>query len=70
MSLAMVAHDLGTNAFKHGFLSVDGGRVNVGWTLDDRMLQLTWIEKGGPRVTEPKPLAMGPNCFMAKLNIA
>lgn len=51
--LAMVIHELATNAVKHGALSVPGGRVSVRWqpvrsaTAGDG-LALRWEEAGGP----------------------
>lgn len=54
--LAMAAHELATNAAKHGALSVPEGRVTVSWRLDrgtpDR-LRLRWVEAGGPSVAGP-----------------
>jgi two-component sensor histidine kinase len=57
--LAMAAHELATNAIKHGALSVPGGRVRVTWRLtkaDDAAsdaLALRWEETGGPPVPGP-----------------
>jgi two-component sensor histidine kinase len=48
--LAMAAHELATNAVKHGALSVPQGRVVVGWTVDGATLRLGWREDGGPRL--------------------
>ena len=49
--LAMILHELVTNAAKHGALSAPGGRVEVGWaTLPEGGLRLTWTESGGPPV--------------------
>ena len=53
--LALVIHELATNAAKYGALSVAGGRVDVSWTLaGDRptRLELTWAEHGGPKIDE------------------
>lgn len=53
-SLGMVIHELATNAVKYGALSTDGGRVYVGWSVDDSgSLMLKWEEEGGPWVEEP-----------------
>jgi two-component sensor histidine kinase len=55
--LAMVLHELATNAAKHGSLSVPGGRVEVRWRAgrgagdDGGMLRLRWTETGGPPVS-------------------
>jgi len=53
--LALVTHELATNAAKHGALSVAGGRIDVSWTLaGDRptRLELIWAERGGPKIDE------------------
>jgi len=57
VSLAMVLHELSTNAAKYGAFSNGSGRVEVGWQrLDDQMAELTWSEHGGPQLTsEPVP---------------
>lgn len=58
--LAMVMHELTTNAVKHGAISVAGGRVLVRWRLEradnpgERPPRLRWVEVGGP------PLAGSP----------
>lgn len=46
--LAMVMHELGTNAIKYGALSGPSGRVDVRWEVDDETVRLTWRESGGP----------------------
>lgn len=58
LTLAMVFHELATNAVKHGALS-DGfaGHIDIAWRLEtapqgDR-LRLHWRESGGPPVTPP-----------------
>ena len=53
--LAMVLHELATNAAKHGALSLPGGAVAVRWRAgggaeDGGMLRLRWTETGGPPV--------------------
>jgi two-component sensor histidine kinase len=56
--LAMVLHELATNAAKHGALSAPGGTVEIRWSVDrgaeaDGMLHLQWTESGGPSVPGP-----------------
>jgi two-component sensor histidine kinase len=55
--VAMLLHELATNAAKHGALSRPGGRVSVQWLLTggepERVIRLTWCERGGPPVTGP-----------------
>jgi two-component system CheB/CheR fusion protein len=54
-SLALLLHELATNAAKYGALSVPDGRVCVSWTLDNRELHLTWTERGGPPIGGAPP---------------
>ena len=49
-SLGLILYELGTNATKHGALSVEAGRVAVDWTWQESGVVLTWIESGGPTV--------------------
>ncbi|HEV2561236.1 MAG TPA: HWE histidine kinase domain-containing protein [Rhizomicrobium sp.] len=58
--LAMIFHELATNAAKYGALSTKDGCVDVLWAQpsDDR-LTIHWREKGGPTVSEPKQTGFG-----------
>jgi two-component sensor histidine kinase len=53
-AIAVILHELATNAAKYGALSVPGGRVHVGWSheSDDRLI-LRWTETGGPSAKPP-----------------
>jgi PAS domain S-box-containing protein len=57
VSLAMVLHELSTNAAKYGAFSNGAGRVEIAWRrLDGGMAELAWTEHEGPRLAgEPKP---------------
>ncbi|MGD9979826.1 MAG: PAS domain S-box protein [Hyphomonadaceae bacterium] len=62
LHLALVLHELGTNARKHGALSSPGGRVAVRWHVKsngNRCLQLYWRETGGPPVAAPTSRGFG-----------
>lgn len=64
LTLAMVLHELTTNAVKYGALSAASGRVDVAWRLEQRtsqptILRLEWRESGGPPVAEPKRRGFG-----------
>jgi two-component sensor histidine kinase len=49
--VAMLVHELATNAAKHGALSVEAGSVRVAWALDEAgTLRLSWTERDGPRI--------------------
>jgi two-component sensor histidine kinase len=45
--LALVFHELVTNAVKHGALSNPDGRVLISWKLADGVVRLEWREEGG-----------------------
>jgi two-component sensor histidine kinase/CheY-like chemotaxis protein len=58
-ALALVIHELMTNAAKYGALS-DNGTVEINWTLDaEGSLLLDWRERGGPAVTAPTRRGFG-----------
>jgi len=51
LHLALILHELGTNARKYGALSAESGKIILDWTIEDGRLHLTWRESGGPTVT-------------------
>ena len=62
--MAMVLHELATNAAKYGAFSVPQGRVSVHWDLRSNAnkpaeLRLQWCEDGGPGVTIPAHAGYG-----------
>lgn len=60
-SLCLVLHEMATNAAKYGALSVPGGRVRIGWRVEDvsGRLRFSWVESGGPPVTAPRTTGYG-----------
>jgi PAS domain S-box-containing protein len=52
-NVALVVHELATNAAKYGALSVPGGRVDISWAVVKDRLVLSWEEKDGPLITGP-----------------
>jgi two-component sensor histidine kinase len=52
-TIAVLLHELATNAAKYGALSDGKGRVEIAWSIAGGRLSLRWIEKGGPRVKPP-----------------
>ncbi len=63
MILALMLHELGTNAAKYGALSVAAGHVGITWTVAEEtgspMLRFRWQEAGGPPVTPPTRTGFG-----------
>ncbi|MEM8643952.1 MAG: sensor histidine kinase [Pseudomonadota bacterium] len=60
-NLGMALHELTANAEKYGALSRPEGAVHVHWRVceDEKMLTLTWEERGGPAVAEPSRSGFG-----------
>ncbi len=60
VALALVMHEMATNAAKHGALSVPDGRLSVTWfTDDDENLLIDWQERDGPPTREPARTGFG-----------
>jgi PAS domain S-box-containing protein len=50
LHLAMMLHELGTNSIKYGALSCSAGSIGVRWICNNHILNLQWVERGGPPV--------------------
>ncbi|MEZ0250147.1 MAG: PAS domain S-box protein [Methylobacteriaceae bacterium] len=73
LSLALMIHELATNAAKYGAFSVPGGRVGVNWHVArarwpedaedageaEPVITMTWAETGGPPVAAPTRKGFG-----------
>ncbi len=58
--MAMVAHELVTNAAKYGALSVPHGRININWLINPSGdCVIDWEETGGPAVQAPERTGFG-----------
>jgi two-component sensor histidine kinase len=57
LSLAMILHELSTNAIKYGALSLESGRVVLQWQVErggeQPELVIRWTERGGPPAIAP-----------------
>ncbi|WP_310216929.1 HWE histidine kinase domain-containing protein [Caulobacter sp. BE264] len=59
-SLALVIHELATNASKYGALSRPLGRLNVSWSFDETgVLRLAWREDAGVAIAAPTQRGFG-----------
>ncbi|MDJ0387306.1 PAS domain S-box protein [Roseomonas sp. E05] len=53
-AVAMLLHELATNAAKYGALTRPGGQVRLAWAFEaSGSLSLAWSERGGPAVQAP-----------------
>jgi len=50
VSLALIFHELATNAGKHGAFSSPRGLLQVSWSVSGDRLNITWDETEGPPV--------------------
>ncbi|MDO1583705.1 HWE histidine kinase domain-containing protein [Rhizobium oryzicola] len=58
--MALVLHEMSTNAAKYGALSVNTGLLKITWSKTaDHSCELLWDEKGGPSVTAPSRAGFG-----------
>lgn len=57
--MALVLHELSTNAAKYGALSRAGGRLSVSWSVEDGACAIAWLESGGPPVMPPSRVGFG-----------
>jgi two-component sensor histidine kinase len=71
-AIGLAIHELATNATKYGALSVASGRIEICWSLGDvddepGTLRLSWVERGGPPVSEPTRKGFGRTVIDAML---
>tara|TARA_R110000868_G_scaffold411785_1_gene710586 strand:- start:67958 stop:70549 length:2592 start_codon:yes stop_codon:yes gene_type:complete len=58
--LALVVHELMTNAAKYGALSVPEGRLDISWAYSATDgCEIRWAESGGPQTKAPKRQGFG-----------
>lgn len=59
LSTSLIAHELATNAMKHGALSDEAGTIKISWSLANDLLILDWLESGGPPAVRPERFGFG-----------
>jgi len=52
-NVALVVHELTTNAVKYGALKTPDGRIAIGWTRTGNKIEMTWEERDGPPIVAP-----------------
>ncbi len=65
VTLALVLHELATNAAKYGALSTTSGKVAIAWIKEGGSISLHWSETGGPPVGEPARKGFGSRLIAA-----
>ncbi|WP_421995969.1 sensor histidine kinase [Roseococcus sp.] len=48
--VALIVHELATNAVKYGGLSQPGGRVGIAGDIENGKIRVRWEERGGPAI--------------------
>jgi PAS domain S-box-containing protein len=66
-TMAMVLHELATNAAKFGALSHFTGQVRIRWWIEGGVFRLQWSEEGGPPVAEPLHRGLGSRVIVASM---
>jgi PAS domain S-box-containing protein len=65
--IALVLHELATNAVKYGALSDPAGKVSLSWQCQQNELRLQWAEAGGPLVRPPTTKGYGTKVITASI---
>jgi PAS domain S-box-containing protein len=59
-AIAVILHELASNAAKYGALSSAGGRIDLSWSHElNGQLELCWTKTGGPQVKAPTQEGFG-----------
>jgi two-component sensor histidine kinase len=67
LTMALIVHELTTNAAKYGALSISNGKLSIDWSVSDRRLNIIWRESDGPLVDEPSHGGFGTRLFKRAL---
>jgi two-component sensor histidine kinase len=67
--LALVFHEMVTNAAKYGSLSRPGGKVSLSWQQVGETVRLQWKEEGGPPVSKPLRNGFGSRLVTQSLKV-
>ena len=67
VSLALIFHELATNAGKYGAFSSPRGLLQVSWSVTDDRLNVTWDETEGPPIESVGPAGFGTKLLQSAL---
>jgi two-component sensor histidine kinase len=65
--MAVVLHELATNALKYGAWSVEGGQIEVSWKIESETLLFRWREHDGPVLAPPIREGLGRTLIQSSL---
>jgi PAS domain S-box-containing protein len=65
--IALVLHELATNAAKYGALSQASGKVTLAWRKENGEFSMHWEEVGGPTVQAPRTKGFGTRVILASV---
>jgi two-component sensor histidine kinase len=68
LTMALLFHELATNAAKYGALSGPEGTLSVRWSLAGQQLTVDWAEHGGPAVAAPVTRGFGTRLMAGALD--
>ena len=69
LTMALLFHELATNAAKYGALSNCAGHLSVDWSISHaQQLRLKWRESGGPTVSAPSRRGFGTRLLSGALD--
>jgi two-component sensor histidine kinase len=66
-TMALLVHELTTNAAKHGALACATGKLSILWSLATDVLEVEWREIGGPPVVSPDHRGFGSKLLSSAL---
>ncbi len=67
-AMALVLHELATNAAKYGAFSTPAGHITISWAIQKTKIALSWQERKGPPVLGP-PAKEGFGSLLARHSI-
>ena len=68
-AMALILHELATNAAKYGALSTENGCVELTWRERGGEVLVDWVESGGPPVVIPNQRGFGSKLIEWSLNV-
>jgi len=67
-NLALVIHELVTNAAKYGALAAERGKLSVAWMLTEEALTLHWVERCPQAITKPERNGFGARVIASSIS--